>query len=199
MLPANVLGRLERIDEARKVRESSLAPIGGAASPARPSRGGRLLLARRRAPARTKAEITLQPGVYEVDHAELFQLAKVRTRALPTEVTANGTVNPDVTRTIHVTSLGSGRVVDLKVRLGDYVKQGQTLLVITSPDLAAAMADYRKARADEELSRKALERAQTLYAHGAMAEKDVEAAQDAEDKAKVDLETSARTRSRVGR
>jgi cobalt-zinc-cadmium efflux system membrane fusion protein len=140
---------------------------------------------------RTKAEITLQPGVYEVGHAELFQLAEVRTRALPTEVTANGSVNPDVTRTIHVTSLGSGRVVDLKVRLGDYVKQGQTLLVITSPDLAAAMSDYRKAGADEELSRKALGRAQTLYAHGAMAEKDVEAAQDAEDKAKVDLETSA--------
>ena len=139
----------------------------------------------------TKAEITLQPGVYDVDHSELFPLAQVRTRALPTEVTANGTVNPDITRTIHVTSLGSGRVVDLRVRLGDYVKQGQTLLVITSPDLAAAMADYRKARADEELSRKGLERAQTLYGHGAMAEKDVEAAQDAEDKAKVDLETSA--------
>ena len=139
----------------------------------------------------TKAEITLQPGVYDVDHSGMFPLAKVAARALPTEVTANGTVNPDVTRTIHVTSLGSGRVVDLKVRLGDFVKRGQTLLVITSPDLAAAMSDYRKARADEELSRKGLERAQTLYSHGAMAEKDVEAAEDTEDKAKVDLETSA--------
>jgi membrane fusion protein, heavy metal efflux system len=144
-----------------------------------------------RSPAPTKAEITLQPGVYDVDHSELFQLAKVQTRALATEVTANGTVTPDVTRTIHVTSLGSGRVVDLKVRLGDFVKRGQTLLVITSPDLASAMADYGKSRADEVLSRKSLERAQGLYTHGAMAEKDVEAAEDAEDKAKVDLETSA--------
>jgi cobalt-zinc-cadmium efflux system membrane fusion protein len=137
--------------------------------------------------ATTKAQINLEPGVYEVEHPELFKLAKADTRKLPTEVTANGTVNPDVTRTIHVTSLGAGRVVDLKARLGDFVKKGQTLLVISSPDLAAAMADYQKARADEMLSHKALDRAQLLYDRGAAATKDLETAQDAEDKAKVDV------------
>jgi len=141
-------------------------------------------------PATTKAQINLEPGVYEVEHPELFKLAKADTRKLPTEVTANGTVNPDVTRTIHVTSLGAGRVVDLKARLGDFVKKGQTLLVISSPDLAAAMADYQKARADEMLSHKGWDRAQLLYDRGAAAAKDLEAAQDAEDKAKVDVSTA---------
>ena len=140
--------------------------------------------------ATTKAQINLEPGVYEVEHADLFKLAKAGTRKLPTEVTANGTVNPDVTRTIHVTSLGAGRVVDLKARLGDFVKKGQTLLVISSPDLGAAMADYQKARADEMLSHKALDRAQLLYDRGAAAAKDLEGAQDAEDKAKVDVSTA---------
>jgi multidrug efflux pump subunit AcrA (membrane-fusion protein) len=112
------------------------------------------------AAAPTKAQITLEPGVYDVDHPELFELAKAETRALPTELVANGTVNPDITRTIHVTSLGSGRVVDLKVRLGDSVRKGQTLLVISSTDLSSAAADYQKAQADEELSRKALARSQ---------------------------------------
>jgi len=140
--------------------------------------------------ATTKAQINLEPGVYEVEHAELFKLAKADTSKLPTEVTANGTLNPDVTRTIHVTSLGAGRVVDLKARLGDFVKKSQTLLVISSPDLAAAMADYQKARADEMLSRKVLDRAQLLYDRGAAAAKDLEAAQDAEDKAKVDVSTA---------
>jgi cobalt-zinc-cadmium efflux system membrane fusion protein len=140
--------------------------------------------------ATTKAQINVEPGVYEVEHPELFKLAKADTRKLPTEVTANGTVNPDVTRTIHVTSLGAGRVVDLKARLGDFVKKGQTLLVISSPDLAAAMADYQKARADEMLSHKALDRAQLLYDRGAAAAKDLETAQDAEDKAKVDVSTA---------
>jgi len=120
----------------------------------------------------------------------LYKTAKAETRALPTELTANGTVTPDVTRTIHVTSLGGGRVIDLKVKLGDNVTKGQTLLVISSPDLAAAMADYRKAVADEVLSRKALERAQLLYDRGAVAAKDLEMAQDLDDKAKVDVSTA---------
>src|SRR5262249_27558391 len=101
-----------------------------------------------------------------------------------------GTVMPDVTRTIHVTSLGSGRVVDLKARLGDRVKKGQVLLLIASSDLAGAAADYQKARADEDLSRKAMQRAQLLFSHAALAEKDMQVAQDTEDKANVDVQTA---------
>jgi cobalt-zinc-cadmium efflux system membrane fusion protein len=140
--------------------------------------------------AASKAPVTVDPDLFSADLPELFKTAKAETRALPTELTANGTVTPDVTRTIHVTSLGGGRVVDLKVKLGDPVKKGQTLLVISSPDLAAAMADYRKAVADEVLSHKALDRAQLLYDKGAIAAKDLESAQDLEDKAKVDVSTA---------
>ena len=140
--------------------------------------------------AASKAPVTIDPDIFSTDHPELFKTAKAERRALPNELTANGTVSPDVTRTIHVTSLGGGRVIDLKVKLGDSVKKGETLLVISSPDLAAAMADYRKSVADEVLSRKALERAQLLYDKGALAAKDLETAQDGEDKAKVDVSTA---------
>jgi len=140
--------------------------------------------------AASKAPVTVDPDVFSVDDPQLYKTAKAETRALPTELTANGTVTPDVTRTIHVTSLGGGRVIDLRVKLGDNVTKGQTLLVISSPDLAAAMADYRKAVADEVLSRKALERAQLLYDRGAVAAKDLEMAQDLDDKAKVDVSTA---------
>ena len=142
-------------------------------------------------PAASKAPVTVDPDLFSTDHPELFKTAKAETRSLPTELTANGTVTPDVNRTIHVTSLGGGRVIDLKVRLGDTVKKGQTLLVISSPDLAAAMSDYQKAVADEVLSRKALDRAKLLYDRGAIAAKDLETAQDADDKAKVDVTTTA--------
>ena len=140
--------------------------------------------------AASKPPVTLDPDVFTADHPELFKTAKAELRQLPTQVTANGVVSPDVNRTIHVTSLGSGRVIDLKVKLGDAVKKGQTLLVISSPDLAGAFSDYEKAKADEGLSRKALDRAQMLYNRGAVATKDLEVAQDTEDKAKVDLETA---------
>lgn len=140
--------------------------------------------------AASKTPITLDPDVFEAGRPDLFKTAKAELRSLPTTVNANGVVTPDVNRTIHVTSLGSGRVVDLRTKLGDTVQKGQTLLVISSPDLAGAFSDYEKAKADEQLSRRALERAQMLYDRGAIATKDVEVAQDAEDKAKVDLETA---------
>ncbi len=92
--------------------------------------------------------------------------------------------------TIHVTSQGSGRVVELKVRLGDYVRKGQILLSIQSSDLAGAFSDYQKAVADERLSQKALDRAQLLYSHGALAEKDLQQADDTEEKAKVDVQNA---------
>ena len=140
--------------------------------------------------AASKPPLTRDPDVFDADHPELFKTAKAEIRPLPTMVTANGVVTPDVNRTIHVTSLGAGRVVDLKAKLGDNVKKGQTLLVISSPDLAGSFADYEKAKADEVLSHKALERAQMLYDRGAIAAKDLEAAQDADDKAKVDVDTA---------
>jgi len=140
--------------------------------------------------APTKSEVTLDPNLYTVEHADVFKLATAETRNLSTMLNANGSVTPDVNSTIHVTSLGSGRVVSLKVRLGDFVKKGQELLSIQSTDLAGAFSDYQKAVADERLSEKALERAQLLYSHGALAEKDLQQAEDTEEKAKVDIRTA---------
>jgi cobalt-zinc-cadmium efflux system membrane fusion protein len=140
--------------------------------------------------APTKADVNLDPNLFQADHPELFKVVKVETRDLPTVLEANATVSPDLTRTIHVTSQGSGRVTDLRVRLGDYVKKGQVLLTIFSSDLGGAFADYQKAIADEKLARKSLDRADLLYSHGALAEKDLQQFQDAEEKAKVDVQTT---------
>ena len=140
--------------------------------------------------APTKSEVTLDPNLYTVDHPELFKLAKVETRDLPTTLNANGTVTPDVNSTIHVTSQGSGRVVELKVRLGDYVNKGQELLSIHSSDLAGAFSDYQKADADERLAQKGLARAQLLFSHGALAEKDLQQADDTEEKARLDVQNA---------
>ncbi len=141
-------------------------------------------------PAPTKAEVTLDPNLYTADHPELFKLVKVETRDLPTVLTATGAVTPDVNRNIHVTSQGSGRVVDLKVKLGDFVNKGQVLISIYSADLAGAFSDYEKAVADERLAKKSLDRAQLLYSHGALAEKDLQQAEDAEEKAKLDVQNT---------
>jgi membrane fusion protein, heavy metal efflux system len=140
--------------------------------------------------APTKTEVTVDPNLYTVEHPEWFKLVTAESRDVPTMLTANGGVTPEVNRTIHVTSQGAGRVVDLKVGLGDYVRKGQVLLSIRSADLATAFSDYQKSVADERLAKKALDRAQLLNSHGALAEKDLQQAEDTEEKARVDVQNA---------
>jgi cobalt-zinc-cadmium efflux system membrane fusion protein len=71
------------------------------------------------------------------------------------------------------------------------VQKGQVLLKVQSADIAGAFSEYRKAVADEALAHTQLERSKLLYDKGAIALNDLQVAQDTEDKAKVDVETSA--------
>lgn len=125
-------------------------------------------------------------NISTLDHAEAFPVVKVEMRKVSGELSVNGVIAPDVSRTVPVVAMSSGRVVEAKARLGDHVSLGQVLLSFTSADLSAAISEYRKAVADEILARRQLERAQLLYDHGAMAQKDLQVAEDAEDKARVD-------------
>ncbi len=127
----------------------------------------------------------------KVDHPERFALATATSHESANAVSVTGVVNPDVSRNIPVVSLASGRVVDLRARLGDTVRKGQLLLRVQSADVSGAMSDYKKAQADELLARTQLERSQVLFDKGAVARKDLEVAQDTADKAKVDVENSA--------
>jgi cobalt-zinc-cadmium efflux system membrane fusion protein len=130
------------------------------------------------------------PSLFTVDHPEQFPLAAAAQHPTTSELVVTGAVAPDVSRNVPVVSLASGRVVAIHARLGDTVKKGQLLLTIRSDDVAGGFDAYRKAVADELLARKQLNRALDLYAHGAIAQQDLEVAQDAADDAKVTLETA---------
>ncbi len=135
------------------------------------------------------------PGVdlslLTVDHPEQYPIATAVERASASELVVTGTVSPDVSRNVPVISLASGRVVGIYARLGDNVHKGQLLLRVRSDDVSGGYSDYRKAVADETLARTQLERSQDLYQHGAISTNDFQVAQDTEEKAKVDLETTA--------
>jgi cobalt-zinc-cadmium efflux system membrane fusion protein len=130
-------------------------------------------------------------NLISVEHPEQFPLVEVETRQVADELHMNGVVAPDVNRSVPVLSLVAGRTAEVFVRLGDDVKKGQVLLRINSPDLTQAFSDYQKFQADELLARKQLERSRGLLEKGAIAVKDMEAAQDADEKAKVDLRSAA--------
>jgi cobalt-zinc-cadmium efflux system membrane fusion protein len=129
-------------------------------------------------------------SLLQVEHPEQFPLAKATEYLAASTLSVTGVVSPDVSRTVPVISLASGRVVEIKARLGDTVKKGQVLLRVQSADIATAFADYRKAVADEALVGKQAERAQILYDKGAISLNDLQVAQDADAKARVDVETA---------
>jgi cobalt-zinc-cadmium efflux system membrane fusion protein len=130
-------------------------------------------------------------NLFRVEHPDQFPLTAATARATAPELVVTGTVSPDVNRNVPVLSLVSGRVVAIHARLGDTVKAGQLLLSVHSDDLLNGFSDYRKAMADEALTRAQMERAKDLYEHSAISKNDLQVAQNADDKAKVDVETKA--------
>jgi cobalt-zinc-cadmium efflux system membrane fusion protein len=130
------------------------------------------------------------PGLVKVDHPELFPLATAARRAATPELSVTGVVSADVARNVPVVSMASGRVLEIHARLGDTVTKGQLLMRVQSADIADAFSSYRQAVADERLARAQLARSKVLYEKGAIAQKDLEVIQEAEEKADVVVETT---------
>jgi cobalt-zinc-cadmium efflux system membrane fusion protein len=116
-----------------------------------------------------------------------FPLVAADSIDAPSELSATGSVFPDVSREVPVISLANGRVVDIKARLDDNVKKGQLLFSVQSPDITNAFDAYLKAVNDEQMNNKAYIRADDLYKHGAISQAMLEQAEDAEKDAKADL------------
>ena len=143
------------------------------------------------APPPLKLQRVEDRDLFQVDRPERFQLiAAVEHDARP-QLQVTGTINPDISRAVPVISLATGRVLQIFAHLGDAVQKGQLLLRVQSADISGAFSDYQKAVADEELARAQLERATMLHDKGATSLNDLQIAQNAENKAKVDVATAA--------
>jgi cobalt-zinc-cadmium efflux system membrane fusion protein len=129
-------------------------------------------------------------SLIKVDDPQRFPITVAGQHMAVSELNVTGVVSADVSRNVPVVALVSGRVVEIDARLGDDVTKGQRLLRIRSDEIGQAFSDYRKGVADESLAHVQLDRATFLYSNGAIAKKDFELAEDAEKKAKVDVETT---------
>jgi cobalt-zinc-cadmium efflux system membrane fusion protein len=142
------------------------------------------------APPPAEVDHESDAGAIRVEHPERFPLVVTAENQSAATLSATGVVAPDVSRQVPVISLASGRVVDIRARLGDRVKKGEILMRVRSADIAVAFSDHRKAVADEALARTQFERAKSLFNKGAISQNDFQVAQDAAQKARVDLETT---------
>jgi cobalt-zinc-cadmium efflux system membrane fusion protein len=114
-------------------------------------------------------------------------------------VMAPAVVEADPARVVNILPPLAGRLVALKVALGQEVRANQPLLVIASPDLAQAQADVEKAADALDLARHAAERAKGAQDAGGAAEKDLEVAQSALHQAEAeDRRARERLRALIG-
>jgi cobalt-zinc-cadmium efflux system membrane fusion protein len=141
-------------------------------------------------PAPSSVQPDLDANNFKVDHPEQFPLVAAAEHIAAPELNVTGVVNPDVSRQVPVPSLATGRIVEIDARLGDEVKKGQLLFKVRSSDIAGAFSNYRQAVKNEELSKMQLDRANDLFAHGAIPKSAQEIAQNAEDDNVVVFETA---------
>ena len=139
----------------------------------------------------TPATAAKTPNVLKFD-AGAPQLAALRIAAaeeapLPVAEPLNGRIAYNEDATARISSPVAGRITSLKAVPGDRVAKGALLATIDAPDLAAAVADLRKAESDELRKKLAMERAQKLFDAEVVPRKDLETA--AADQAAARAET----------
>ncbi len=122
-----------------------------------------------------------------------IQTGAVHTVNAPHTVTVPGVIEADPARSVNVLSPLAGRLVELRVHLGEAVTAGMVLGRVQSPDLLQAGSDLVKARDASDLALRARDRARQVNAAGGNAVKDLEAAESAVVQAQVELDR-ARTR-----
>ncbi len=142
------------------------------------------------APPKPQIEHVGQRQTFHVDHPEQFTLVTASQRPSNSALNVTGSVNADISRTIPVISLANGRVLDVHVRLGDFVHKGQLLFEVQSTDISNAFGAYLKAVNDERLARTQFDRAKILYDKGATPKSQLEIAENGELDARTDLTAS---------
>lgn len=106
-----------------------------------------------------------------------LKLETVSTAALPASEPMNARLAVAEDLTARIFPPLAGRVVALQAALGDTVKAGTPLAILDAPDFGQAIADLRKAEAESNQKRKALNRAEILFQGEALARRDLEAAE----------------------
>ncbi len=126
------------------------------------------------------------------------QLALLRTyaaapsKAVPVELPARLVWNEERTQRIYAPF--AGRILAIKVDVGQAVKPGTPLAELASPDFGQAQADAARAQTDLALSRKTMQRQKELLDAGIVARKEYEQAEAEAQRAATDV---ARTQARV--
>lgn len=153
--------------------------------------------------------ITLSPDAVKYANLQFAEVSEQQISA-PLEVTGHIAINED--RTVRVGSLFSGRILEVPVKVGDRVRQGQALAKMHTHEVHEAQAEYAKAQAElkqrktqAEFAKSMMERAERLYQAKAgslneleKAKVEYQAAQQEITRAEAELERAIGHREHLG-
>jgi cobalt-zinc-cadmium efflux system membrane fusion protein len=141
-----------------------------------------------------------KPQLFTVPKEQLshIQVVTVQPTSWPRVLRLNGTVAYNSFLTTPVISQVSGPVSRILVSPGQQIKKGQPMLYVSSPDYSQLRANYLKARDAHSLAHKNYLRSQDLFAHHAIAERDLQAAESAEIQAQADQQAAEQSLKILG-
>jgi cobalt-zinc-cadmium efflux system membrane fusion protein len=122
----------------------------------------------------------------------------IKATPLAHNVSFPGLIEAEPSKVINVLPPVTGRLIELKARLGQQVAKDQVLGVIESADLALAYADHDKALSALSFAHDTLKRAQQVHRAGGNSIKDIEAAQTSFLQAEAELKRTDATLKTLG-
>lgn len=136
-----------------------------------------------------KASKSSTPQLFTIPQEQMshVQVVTVAPSTLRRTLRLTGAVAYNAFKTTPVISQVGGPVSRILVVPGEHVKEGQSMADVSSPDYSQLLDAYLKAADSFRLSSKNYARAQDLYAHHAIAEKDLEQAESDRNQAQADL------------
>ena len=155
-----------------------------------------------RAAADSAAAKKAAPGVSSTsltpDQLEHLKIAPVASVAFRPEVQTTGTVAFDGDLSTQVLAPISGPVMRILVQPGAWVKRGEGLAMVSSPDFASAVSDFRKAQATAVQTRRVATLDSALFKNDAIARRDMEQAQTDAVSAEADRDAALQALQALG-
>lgn len=116
--------------------------------------------------------------------------AAVEERNEGAPIQATATIEPAADRQARIGSRIPGRITALRARVGDRVSAGQALVIVDSPELGRARADYLAALAASTVARETADREKALFDRNISAEREWREAQAQAIRARVEKEAA---------
>lgn len=102
----------------------------------------------------------------------------VKSESVMSDLKLSGKITVNEDNIVKVFPLAGGHVAEVKVSLGDFVQQGQTLAVINSSDIANYFNEYTAAKSELDITKKNLEVTEDMNKNGLGSEKELIDAQE---------------------